>query len=85
MAALSDTFNESNFSYHMKEGGRHDFNAVWEFCYHALQFFFPANDSAAVRSVHSETRANSKAYALNGTRAMGKGIQIKNGKKLLVK
>ena len=43
MGALSDTFNASNFSYHMKEGGRHDFNAVYEFCYHALQFFFPAN------------------------------------------
>ena len=43
MAALSDTFNASNFSYHMKQGGRHDFNAVYEFCYHALQFFFPAN------------------------------------------
>lgn len=28
------------FSYHQKEGGKHDFNAVWEFCYHALQFFF---------------------------------------------
>ncbi len=42
MAKLTDTFNSTNFSYHMKEGGRHDFNAVWEFCYHALQFFFPA-------------------------------------------
>lgn len=42
MAALSDTFNASNFSYHMKQGGQHDFNAVWEFCYHALQFFFPS-------------------------------------------
>ena len=41
MAALSDTFNEQNFSYHQKPGGRHDFNAVWEFCYHALPFFFP--------------------------------------------
>ncbi len=41
MAELTDTFNSTNFSYHMKEGGQHDFNAVWEFCYHALQFFFP--------------------------------------------
>lgn len=41
MSKLTDTFNTSNFSYHMKDGGRHDFNAVWEFCYHALQFFFP--------------------------------------------
>lgn len=85
MAKLTGTFNSSNFSYHMKEGGRHDFNAVWEFCYHALQFFFPVNESTVVRSVRSENRANSKAYALNGTLAMGKGIQIKDGKKLLVK
>lgn len=85
MAKLTDTFNSTNFSYHMKEGGRHDFNAVWEFCYHALQFFFPANESTAVRSVRSENRANSKAYALNGTLAIGKGIQIKDGKKLMVK
>lgn len=85
MAKLTDTFNSTNFSYHMKEGGRHDFNAVWEFCYHALQFFFPVNESTAVRSVRSENRANSKAYALNGTLAMGKGIQIKDGKKSLVK
>lgn len=47
MAALSDTFNASNFSYHMKEGGQHDFNAVWEFCYNALPFFFPANEQQA--------------------------------------
>lgn len=85
MAKLTDTFNPTNFSYHMKEGGHHDFNAVWEFCYHALQFFFPANESTAVRSVRSKSKANSKAYALNGTLATGKGIQIKDGKKLLVK
>ena len=46
MAALSGTFNASNFSYHMKEGGQHDFNAVWEFCYNALPFFFPSNQQA---------------------------------------
>ena len=47
MAALSGTFNASNFSYHMKEGGQHDFNAVWEFCYNALPFFFPSNGHQA--------------------------------------
>ena len=85
MAKLTDTFNANTFSYHMKEGGRHDFNAVWEFCYHALQFFFPVNESTAVRPVRSETRVSGKAYAPNGTLAMGKGIQIKDGKKLMVK
>ena len=41
MAKLTDTFNSTNFSYHMKEGGRHDFKAVWEFIYNALPFFYP--------------------------------------------
>lgn len=45
MAELSETFNARNFSYHQKPGGRHDFNAVWEFCYHALQFFFPKENA----------------------------------------
>lgn len=41
MSKLSGTFNETNFSYHQKQGGFHDYNAVAEFCYHALPFFFP--------------------------------------------
>ena len=41
MMEHKDVFNEKNFSYHQKKGGRHDFNAVWEFCYNALPFFFP--------------------------------------------
>lgn len=41
MGKLTDTFNAANFSYHQKEGGQHDFNAVWEFIYNALPFFFP--------------------------------------------
>ena len=41
MAALTETFNASTFSYHQKQGGQHDFNAVWESCYNALPFFFP--------------------------------------------
>jgi len=53
MAKLTDTFNSTNFSYHMKEGGRHDFNAVWEFCYHALQFFFPAKSSEPVSTYYN--------------------------------
>ena len=53
MAKLTDTFNSSNFSYHMKEGGRHDFNAVWEFCYHALQFFFPPQNAEPVTNYYN--------------------------------
>lgn len=45
MAALPETFNSRNFSYHQKQGGRHDFNAVWEFCYNALPFFFPKGNT----------------------------------------
>ena len=53
MAKLTGTFNSSNFSYHMKEGGRHDFNAVWEFCYHALQFFFPATNTETMTNYYT--------------------------------
>lgn len=44
MMALPETFNAKNFSYHQKEGGQHDFNSVWEFCYNALPFFFPGEN-----------------------------------------
>ena len=53
MAKLTDTFNAKNFSYHMKEGGRHGFNAVWEFCYHALQFFFPPQNAELVTNYYN--------------------------------
>ena len=53
MAKLTDTFNAKTFSYHMKEGGRHDFNAVWEFCYHALQFFFPPKNAEPVTNYYN--------------------------------
>ena len=53
MAKLTDTFNSTNFSYHMKEGGRHDFNAVWEFCYHALQFFFPPTNTETMTNYYN--------------------------------
>lgn len=45
MMELPGTFNPDNFSYHQKEGGQHDFNSVWEFCYNALPFFFPESGS----------------------------------------
>ena len=54
MGALSDTFNASNFSYHMKKGGQHDFNSVYEFCYHALQFFFPASTEIPVTQTYNK-------------------------------
>ncbi len=53
MAKLADTFNSANFSYHMKQGGQHDFNAVWEFCYHALQFFFPPTNSQTMTNYYN--------------------------------
>ena len=84
MAKLTDTFNVNTFSYHMKEGGRHDFNAVWEFCYHALQFFFPANEASAIRSVNRKSAATGRAYTLGGMLASGgRGIQIIDGKKII--
>lgn len=56
MAELSETFNARNFSYHQKPGGRHDFNAVWEFCYHALQFFFPKENAQSSKTYTRTSR-----------------------------
>lgn len=56
MAKLTETFNSSNFSYYMKEGGHHDFNAVWEFCYHALQFFFPPTSTGTMTYYTRQSR-----------------------------
>lgn len=84
MAELTDTFNLSNFSYHMKEGGRHDFNAVYEFCYHALQFFFPAEGASGVENI-SGSSASGVPYNLFG-QPVGddyKGVVIKNGQKYI--
>ena len=53
MAKLTDTFNAKNFSYHMKEGGQHDFNTVWEFCYHALQFFFSPKNAEPMTNYYN--------------------------------
>lgn len=46
MAKLTSTFNPSNFSYHQKQGGRHDMQAVWEFIYNALPSFFPPENNS---------------------------------------
>lgn len=45
MMEIPETFNASNFSYHQREGGLHDFNSVWEFCYNALPFMFPSGNT----------------------------------------
>ena len=87
MAKLTDTFNSANFSYHMKQGGQHDFNAVWEFCYHALQFFFPkSGEATAVSTVHSDSATPPSLYSLSGTRlkqAPQHGIYIADGRKIV--
>lgn len=52
MGMLTETFNSSNFSYHQKEGGQHDLNAVWEFIYNAFPFFYPP-EQAPVKQTYS--------------------------------
>ncbi|MBR5924948.1 MAG: hypothetical protein IKZ60_05740, partial [Bacteroidales bacterium] len=46
MAEIPEVFNSFNFSYHMKEGGHHDFNAVWEHLYNALPMILPIQKPA---------------------------------------
>ena len=85
MAKLTDTFNSKNFSYHMKQGGRHDFYAVWEFLYNALPFIFPKNESTTIHVTRSGYSNAESVYSLNGTRLAQahRGINIINGKKVI--
>lgn len=46
MAEIPEVFNSLNFSYHMKDGGHHDFNAVWEHLYNALPMILPVQKTA---------------------------------------
>ena len=48
----------------MKQGGQHDFNAVWEFCYHALQSFFPKSGESI--AVCSDSATPQLLYSLSG-------------------
>ncbi|MBQ9397239.1 MAG: hypothetical protein IJU08_01940, partial [Bacteroidales bacterium] len=54
MGKLTETFNSTNFSYHQKEGGQHDYNAVWEFIYNAFPFFYPP-EQAPVTQTYTRT------------------------------
>ena len=36
-----EAFTPTNYSYHVRLNGPHDFSTVWEFCYNALPYFFP--------------------------------------------
>lgn len=67
MMDIPETFNSSNFSYHQKEGGQHDFNSVWEFCYNALPFMFPGRNNSGIDNALSNGKTETtKAYNLNG-------------------
>ena len=63
MGKLTDTFNSSNFSYHQKEGGQHDFNAVWEFIYNAFPFFYPPQQKD-MTTKPTYTRTSKIAYVM---------------------
>ena len=41
MAQLTDVFPLSNFTFHEKDGARHEFRPMAEYLYNALPFFFP--------------------------------------------
>lgn len=68
MMEIPETFNSSNFSYHQKEGGQHDFNSVWEFCYNAIPFMFPKQQESDINPVVADINGvgESRMYDLNG-------------------
>lgn len=63
MAKLTDTFNSQNFSYHQKQGGHHDMQAVWEFIYNALPSFFPLENTKMQSSRYTRTSLISDVMA----------------------
>ena len=92
MMDILETFNSSNFSYHQREGGQHDFNSVWEFCYNALPFMFPKGQNSGINDVQSDRVSNlssekNQIYTIDGRRVAKaeKGLYIVNGKKTLYK
>ncbi len=92
MMDIPETFNSSNFSYHQREGGLHDFNSVWEFCYNALPFMFPKGQNSGINDVQSDMVRNlssekNQIYTIDGRRVTKaeKGLYIVNGKKNLYK
>lgn len=92
MMDIPETFNSSNFSYHQREGGQHDFNSVWEFCYNALPFMFPKDQNSGINDVQSDMVGNlssavNQIYTIDGRRVAKaeKGLYIVNGKKTLYK
>ena len=78
MAKLTDTFNSTNFSYHMKEGGRHDFNAVWEFIYNAFPFFYPP-EQTPVTQTYSRSSLISDVMADPSFKGFGRLLFPVNG------
>lgn len=90
MMAIPETFNTSNFSYHQREGGQHDFNSIWEFCYNALPFMFPAKSSSGINTITTDSDSyqsnnHEAVYTLDDRRIAKayKGIFIINGKKVI--
>ena len=68
----------------MKQGGQHDFNAVWEFSYHALQSFFPKSGESS--AVCSDSATPQLLYSLSGTHlshSPSHGIYIADGRKIV--
>ena len=56
MAKIPEVFNSLNFTYHMKEGGYHDFNAVWEHLYNALPMILPEQKPARTNYYNRQSR-----------------------------
>lgn len=89
MMAIPETFNSSNFSYHQRQNGQHDFNSVWEFCYNAFPFMFSTSQNSAISEVMTDelqgtSRKLQGIYTLDGRKVevADKGIFIIDGKKI---
>lgn len=88
MARLHDTFNETNMSFHQKQGATHDYLPTIEYLYNALPMMFPANNHSLLPEISIENSESQEFYNIQGLKISNpttRGIYITKGKKFIKK
>ena len=88
MARLPDTFNETNISFHQKQGATHDYLPTIEYLYNALPLMFPVNSHSMLPEISIDDSDSQELYNIQGlkvTNPTSGGIYIAKGKKFIKK
>ena len=88
MARLPDTFNETNMSFHQKQGATHDYLPTIEYLYNALPLMFPVNSHSMLPEISIDDSDSQELYNIQGlkvTNPTSGGIYIAKGKKFIKK